>query len=1524
MPPSEPPHPEHPVPGKPKRRRHILWKAVLLSRARRRWRWAFRLMIVIPLTLIAAAIVLTHSPLTRMLILPAVGAASGLTVDADSVHISRDGTVVMDRAVFSIPGVPGEPGRFLRIARVEADMDWWRTATGRPMVTAVRMIDPVLVVSQSTEDGSLNIGSVPVPAGRPGGMELPGILATNVGLELGEHGKNGYRTLKRIRMDGSLVPVKGQPGLYAVELTETHRWRRRGPGTGFTLGGNVSDGTIDLKLQNFSLSDWQSSTLPASIREISDNLALSGEVSSARFLYTDADGITASMDLKNMAMNLPLEAGVQGPVYQPEGEPAPVRYMRMSGVNGTITFARDSVVAKVGGVIEDLPYEVHLRYHGVDEDSPFEMEFVSRDFHMSSNPELLLFAPPVVKYYLKAFLMPTGIVTTNVHITRGAAVPGTSPPQSGPISVSGSIDFREGTAAYETFPYEFNDMTGRFEFDNNQIRVVSVTGQSKTGARLHASGRIGPLDETSEVDIHVAVSDAQIDEAMEAAFGPDRGAVIAALFNESRHQQLVDAGLIRTPEQAAAEEREILGLAERAETDPEAAHRLKELQTRSGIAVFPFRGTADVAVHVYSPRGLNEPYRTNVDVFLPRIGLVPDKFPYPVIAENVSVEVRNQQGRIAFGSFRGLHGGRADVLADFTVPGKADGPSGASPRIEIRASEMPVDALLFHALPGEPDSATKRIIRDLRVRAVASGVVRIASRRTPEDGDEEPTGFDVDIAISGGEAHPAAYGEDGAGRVALAEIAGRLEANENELFLDLEAEPVALGAAAAPEVGPVPPISESPRVGGTLTVHIDGKFPASESDPEFFVWSSCPAFDLASPVESLIGVFSADAAASLARMRDAYHPSGFVNVRTEALTGSGETTVKVAMSGARSLGAEFLGAQAVIPDTEGRMELEVGGGGKSVARFKGVSGGLFYAGERAGFVSLEGELPIGAGSADTGSLEVALLDGRLECELTRRIVDQLDTPAQPGGEQTPSVYAKFNPVGEFDARIVLSPAAGGGVGVDNQGRYQVKGKIEPRTLSLRTGSVPVEFSSVGGLVEFEPGSGVLRGLRLQAPEWTVQADGAWSLASDGKVVFATNLTARGNKLSEDLTALLPIELSDLFRDLNLKIAGPFQLSDSHLDITRGGATPPAARFSGRLDFVDAGLEAGVPISNMSGAVLVQFDSTPRPATVEKAGQPGPSFRLDTRAHELQVAGVTLTGGVARIESGDSVGHVRVREASGMCHGGRFHVRAEVVPESVEPGAQRSFNAQFQLAGVRFSTLLRELVDSVKPFVGPPAPADVEMSVAERNALQRARRDEFSRGLLDAELTIEGPLSDPDGAGRRGRGTVRVSGGRVLNLPVMTGLIEALNFQLPFNSSLDYAWASIFIEGPVITFEDLSVQSAAVEISGGGTMTWPDRELDLRLQTRSIRPIPLLTDIIQGIRHQFLETRVTGKLGEQVVGLQSPGPTRMLDNVLERGVQDQRPLGADRQRDRSRKRGIRPVSGSSQSTEERAEVEPQQP
>lgn len=1429
--PTEPPKPSQ---------RHWCLRPLWLAGFRRRYRWLIRIGFIIPITLILLLLVVARSPFTRSLVLRELRTTLNLDVQADAAYVSTDGVLVIDRARFRIPNVPGPAGQFLSIARVEADIDWWSVLKGEPVVRQVTMTEPVVIVSQSTQDRTLNVERLPAPsAGGAGGtgFTFPEIKLSHAAIELGEHTGAAYTPLRRVNMDGLLQPSSAEPGAFAFKLHEySHRPRRPGgpKEPGFIVTGSRSQGRITVSVENFTLDDWPASSVPSPVRTTFQKLDLRGDVPRAIFAWAPDTGITAQLVMSGVGMNLAPLAPDDYFAAVAEGAPGPFpEFVRMRGVEGSITFARDSIFANVKGSLEDLPYSVKLRYDGLTLESPFTVELVSEDFRVDKNPGLLPYAPPKVREWLRLFTSPTAIVTTDVAVWRGAPVNG----QPAEIGVRGTLSLKEGTAAYFRFPYEFREMVGRFEFDNDQVKIVSVRGKSPSGAELEATGIVAPLDDTAEVRVNVKVRNAPIDKAMEEAFGPERKKVLTSLFSQERYESLVAAGLIQSPAQALQASEQLQERTRALATAPpdQAAAiqaQITDLQRRITIPSFEFRGLADVDIAVLSPRGRNTEYQTDIDIRIARAGMVPEKFALPIVATGVVVKLDDDEGKLIKGEFAALGGGTADVAASFAIPARNE--PAANPEIAITVRDLPLSPLIIHALPGsDSESKVKQILRDLNLAGNGNGTVAIGSRK---DRPDLPLGFDADFTIAGARLGPSGP----PGTVSVGEVSATIKVSEDDLDVRIKGTPVVAGA----------PLPDTP-----ITASVSAQFSGDTHDrTTYTARGAWPSLDLTTIVEPLVRVFSTGAAAQIEKLRTEYTPLGTANIDL-TVDGSKEpvesTTV---LTPTDDLSIALFGDRLTVHGPLGSVTVH--SGTSSFIRADALEGVASFAETPAGRLTLSGVY------APDQVLTAAFTASPAESSLVRATLDRKLSP------ESVAVVTDLSPRGIFDADVEFRTT-----GTDAEsGAFtapRLVTLLRPRALTLTIGGTEVVFPTMTGEVRIDDRSGVIRELRAQAAKWWTSINGAWETEEDGAFMLRTQLSGAADSLTPDLRAALPAQLRAVLDEIALKVGGPLSLADSSLELYRPAEDARDwTRFSGDFTFEDASLEAGASIADLRGRLNAQFR--------REAGSAFPEYTLDIDADGFRVGGVQLGRGHATLVNGDEPSELHLSEASGECYGGRYAATAHVF---VAKSGKRRYEADTRLAGVRFNPLLADLSTALQRAAAPD-PTDAELAL-----LRQTQREDRSRGLMDAEVSLEGEVGIADS--RRGRGTLRIHGGRVINFPFMTRLIELSDQALPTNAPLDFARGSLYIDGGLITFDDLSILSKNVEILGYGTMTWPEQIVDLRFSSRSARPIPVISELIRGIRDELVVTTVKGKLGEQEVGLQQfPGPRRMIGRAVGATPSDQ--------------------------------------
>lgn len=120
----------------------------------------------------------------------------------------------------------------------------------------------------------------------------------------------------------------------------------------------------------------------------------------------------------------------------------------------------------------------------------------------------------------------------------------------------------------------------------------------------------------------------------------------------------------------------------------------------------------------------------------------------------------------------------------------------------------------------------------------------------------------------------------------------------------------------------------------------------------------------------------------------------------------------------------------------------------------------------------------------------------------------------------------------------------------------------------------------------------------------------------------------------------------------------------------------------------------------------------------------------------------------------------------------------------------------------------------------------------------------------------------------------------MKLPGIMGLLRLSNLQPPIGEKLEYASAGLFLRGDLITFDHIEASSASVIIAGYGTLALPSLSLDLQFNTRGHRSVPILSDLLRGVRNEILTAHVTGTLRHPEYTIeQLPATRRMLGSIF---------------------------------------------
>lgn len=1405
---------------------HPIRKRFLFRAMGKRKILCLRLLLIVPLVLVLMLVIVAQTGLAGALILPAIERQLGVEIVASTVSINRSGQLVIEGVRIRAPGIAGPGGELGSVRRIEADMQWLR---GR--VLALTFVSPGVRISTDTQTGVANIASFRLPeAGSVGGpVTLPSVRVEGGSIELAEHNERSIRVLKRLNIEGSLLP-KGDDA-YTIALTQT------GAREGIDLSGTIDRLGVEVMLSGLSLDEWGPTSVPGRLRPFVEMLDVKGEISNTTFSLSSSGTVTAAVHLSGVAMTLPIDMN----------EASGAGRMRMHEVSGAISLRDDEFSAEISGLLEDVPYEVSLTYQGLTADAPFQGNFKVRGYAMATNPDFVPFLPAEVGHRLRQFagaslmaesegapISPSAVVDASVWLWRG---PPTTEGAS-PLDFRGNLSFTKGTAAYEIFPYPFQNMAGSVQFDSRRIRIEEIRGVSHTGAAISATGLIEPIGPTAMVNLQIDTVGVPLDDVLEEALGPNRGGIMDELFDDRRYQQLAQRGLILTPERARTltDQRERLtleldrakreGLSARAE---QVRAQLASVSEQLRTPVFEYRGLADLGIRLRREEGEESIWSRQIEIRLPRAGVVLADFPLPIHARDAVVVVTEESATLMRGSFRPLGGGGASLTGAAALRAP-DGETAFRPAFRLRADAMPVSDLLTFAIapPPLPDQnpasaqgrrAAAEVLDRLGVTGSfdADGLLL-----TRQDGG---LGFDLELTPANIVLAPEPMRDRSP--LLITDLAGTLRVTERGL--SVSASGLALGVDDDRSL-------EAPvRVSAAADLDWSGEGPL-RYDADIQALGAI----LELPVEQAVASVSEAGGAALAQLRETFAPEGLADVRAK-LTSDGQNPVTdVRLTNLASVEADYLGGRLELRAAEGEVRALIAQ--DRTLTTDGLSGDLYYEGEYAGQADVVGTLGLDEHASDPArELGIALTGGRFESLLARRVVRDLVGGA-PAKE-----YLEHEARGVFDALVSMTAPRPDLSGEPPTGVARlafVETTIEPRWAEFTREGATLSLGDMRGRIVATRRGARIENLSGASPALRASMSGATTPDGSGGTVANLTLDLDAPALGPELRAALPKELLDVLASSEIAVNGPLSIRAGRLRTHKPAGTESArAEFAGVIAFADAAITAGVRVERARGQMAVLF---------ERPLEGLPRYELDVVCDEASAMGLTLTDARAAVRSTGLPRGLVVPLLSAQTSGGALSGTAAIRPAGDWAGpGEREYESRLSLSGMRLNEVMGGLASARTGVSREPKPDTGARLTGEIALAGLVGRDETRRGGID----------------------LQIAGGKVLDVPGAMRLIEAGNLQLPVSDAIDFASVEAVVDGSQIAIEGMSLISRSVELLGYGTASWPGLELDLRLRSRATRRIPVVSDLFQRIRDEFVTIAVTGTAAEPRVSVQSLSETR---------------------------------------------------
>ncbi len=1385
---------------------------------RRRWRLVRRLCAGAIVLVLGSVIALTQTPLLKSILIGRIDGMLGVSSSAERVTLMRGGVVVVKGLRVRTPALPGTGGEVLSTEEAQITLDLSGMLTGRASVKSVKLIRPRVRLSVNPR-GVLNLGLLKRPAQRGRAGRLPALTIIDGVIELGEHDGEHYQERSQMSVRGGLYQRPDDPSVYDIELTEKKPdapGAAAGDGTLHVTGLlNADTGQIDVTMEGLDLEQFSDRTAPGPYRELWAMMDVRGEIDSARFAYAPGSAVEASLELRAVDMNVPIEDAIGGRTL-----------LAMREVSGPIQLTLAGVEATLQGFAEDIEVAVALRYGGLTEDAPFFVRLDVPTLTVEERSVLLGMAPEVVRTIFENFSQPSMVLSGWVSASRGAPRADGTPAQ---VISEGAVQVAEGMVQYEQYPYPFEHITGRVEFDADEVRVIDFRGVSPTGAHLSVSGRVAPPDDKAAVDIRLALTDVPVDPFLRTCLPENIQRIFDILMDMPKVEALYAKGDIVTSASAAANQ---IALAEarRALADARASdesmmdiekHRgvVAQCEATARLPVFDMGGLLDLDLRLEREAGAGNDFRATIDVRSPMAGLLPHAFAYPVVAHDVLVRVNEKEVAIEQTRFDSPTGATGTAHGRVAV---AEGATEYTPDIDISIRDVPMDEVLLAAIPGDEKAAFSpaRAIRKLAVRGAVKAEVRIF----PDPNDLNRTTFDVHALGQLLAARPSIHGSV-------------LSLDDMQLDLTVGRDAVRVNEVAGR-------IGEA-RVAGQAAVDLREDGSASTIEVQL----QAEGLDLSAPVEAVVAAFAPEAAAEIAHTRGEHLPGGHADLDVEVSVQDEALEYAVHFTALDEMALNGWGGRLQLLDSTGSIELTPGR-----ARFEKLSGAMGFDGAPCGHVALDGEIHLddaGLGAAqekneeDVLQLIVGIEGGDIGSLIVRAVAQ----------ETAPEFAAWMNDNGlggRFAADVVLSSHA--------DGKRDVTGVISPGSLSLVSGGERLALDELTGEIELSPVGGriVLDG---QGDGVALAVDGQWARDEVEPFSFAGRINGRVPTLSAGVRAALPGVLNSVFEELAFEVHGPVSVQDGKVranwfDEATGVRL---SGFEGEVTVSGMSMDPGVTISDAVGTASVR--------AWQREGEAANDVSIAFTVEQARAASMLVHDVHGRVRSTPEAGSYVVQVPQGALYDGRLSASGAVrgLGGHAADGGTGDWELHASFDRVDFKEMLKDLRSG-------------ESQEMDDDAVPGS-------GELFADMSLRGAVG---GAGRQGRGMLRLQTPddapkmQVLQLPGLVQLVKLSSLQVPVDEPVTFAYAEWYVDGSRMIFEEVFAESASVAVVGTGELRWPGLELDITFTTQSLLKTPVLTELTELLRNEVATARVTGTLYDPEVKYQQLQATRSLFDAIVSG------------------------------------------
>ncbi len=418
-----------------------------------------------------------------------------------------------------------------------------------------------------------------------------------------------------------------------------------------------------------------------------------------------------------------------------------------------------------------------------------------------------------------------------------------------------------------------------------------------------------------------------------------------------------------------------------------------------------------------------------------------------------------------------------------------------------------------------------------------------------------------------------------------------------------------------------------------------------------------------------------------------------------------------------------------------------------------------------------------------------------------------------------AAWDSVKPHGDVDATLELTQTVGAAP-------ERLELHITPRELSVKPAPLPYRLDHLKGEVFISPNDVVLRDLTAEHGAARISLGGQGHLGHQPS--WDMHITADQLAVDSDLLAAVPDSVGSVLSGMHVQGRVGLDLSKltywpSGQAASLGADDPkPDVDFAAKINLLGDSLDVGLTATGVKGSLdlagLVRGGDLHRLAgqcqidSMQLADRPASNFQfaLAKNSNDPEI----------------DVSHLTGRFADGDLAGQGDYIFPANAPSRYD-----------------LNMVLRDA--DVRQITTSSAAADIQ-------------------GRLTASIQLGGMWNQP--ASRRGHGDVLVRGDRLYNIPVMFGLMQITNLQLPLNSPFNQITTRYALEGQKVLFEKIELKSNDVAMTGSGEVDFARRTVSLWLATNNpaLLALPVIGPLLGGANQELLKVHIKGTIDQPKV------------------------------------------------------------